>query len=209
MKTTLHTLLAAGLLFGMSAASHAAILLEIDITNPDRIYFTPTTNAPYVNSTWNSNIGFILLDFLTQDRYDYKIHTECDLRTSTGMALGDDFDTISFYKHDFPWGTIAGKDANLQNQWSPGPNTQIFQTNMPAFIGRATNTVLGYMIPLFHQPGYTNTILVGNFQNQGPIIGEYKIVPEASAYALFTLGTLVVVNGLVLRGYLARRRGLG
>lgn len=199
MKTTLHRLLVVGLLFGSAIVSQADILLRIDITDPNDILFIPTTNAPYVNDTRDSSVGVTLLNFLTADRNDYRISPLNDLRTSTGMGISDDFDLMQF--HNYNAFALPGRDALLMNQYPPGPNTQIFRTDMPAFIGLTHGEDFADIIHQFQEPGYIGDIVVGSvFTPGGPLIGEYQIIPEPSTVVMLMLGALG------LGGYATRRR---
>ncbi len=167
-----------------STASFAAILLEIDISDPSAVTFTATSNNASSDSSLNaSSNGFTIEGFFlsnpTVDYIDGNVTGTLSPVTGTTQtyAIAGTFDYLSGTETFGP-----GNDLNVTANGNAGSNSQVFSTSSTAFTGTAVMDLSSYVanLPL---AGASGSIYPG--YSLGPaVIGEWSVVPEPSTYAL-------------------------
>ena len=111
------------LVLGLASNASAAILLTVDVTNPNAVTFTGTEEMPIANGSTSVFRGFTLLDFLTASSTVSFVTNQ----TSTLVGRG-----ASQTLHDIFFPSNAGRnDLNIYDSSANG--TINLRTDRPAF----------------------------------------------------------------------------
>ncbi|MDP0499719.1 MAG: hypothetical protein Q7P63_06415 [Verrucomicrobiota bacterium JB022] len=187
-------------LCGAAAAAHAAVLLEIDISNPAAVTFTANNNLAAADSIYDADIsgGITIENFFTSS-----VTIAEDTPVGGNMtpflnanALYDLFGSYE-YAEDVEFG--VGNDLSVYS--SATGESQIFSDESPAFSGVAVFDFSAFA-ELLPAIGTTGNIFPGYTFDAEPAVGQWTVVgtviPEPSTYALGA--------GLLALGAVALRR---
>lgn len=181
-------LLAALFLFALISATQAAVLLQIDVTDPQFVIIQATGEAPGLDdSSYATTEGFFLKDFFSGNG-----------NGTAGVALFSDLKATESTEYYSPYGTnyglLSARDINI---YSTNTAPQIFTTSSPAFTGLAVFDCIAFAA-ILPELGATGDIHLGDTLNGsvGPVIGQWQIVdglvPEPSTFFLLGLGGLLL-----------------
>ena len=180
-----------GLLALAAGPLHAAVLIQVDVSNPANVTFTATGAPAGVDDAGTFTYhGATLLTFFTAA-------ADGDLDVVGNLAPSG---TTESYDASFA-DDVSGSSVDLNLRAFNGLDDQVFSTAAPAFTGTGTVdfTSLAALLP---GPGASGQLMVGWSGYPGQVIGEWAVVPEVSTCAQ------AGVMGLALVGWLVwRRRG--
>ncbi|MCB1335586.1 MAG: hypothetical protein KDK26_18595 [Roseivivax sp.] len=158
------------LVLGLASNASAAILLTVDVTNPNAVTFTGTEEMPIANGSTSVFRGFTLLDFLTASSTVSFVTNQ----TSTLVGRG-----ASQTLHDIFFPSNAGRnDLNIYDSSANG--TINLRTDRPAFRNVLTAD-LSAIAALLPGAGTFGQIILGDNPNSTsqPIVGAYQVVGVA------------------------------
>ncbi|MDP0499718.1 MAG: PEP-CTERM sorting domain-containing protein [Verrucomicrobiota bacterium JB022] len=181
-------------------SAQAAVLLEIDISNPAAVRFTATGNLAAADSVYPASIngGITIENFFTSS---VTINQDSPVGGTltpflNGNALYDLFGSYE-YAENVEFGT--GNDLSVYS--SESSESQIFSTESIAFAGEAVFDFSAF-IELLPAIGTTGNIFPGYTFDAEPAVGQWTVVgaaiPEPSTYAMGA--------GLLALGAVALRR---
>ncbi|MFN0066517.1 MAG: hypothetical protein ACKVYV_02675 [Limisphaerales bacterium] len=181
-----------GLLALVAGPLHAAVLIQVDVSNPANVTFTATGAAAGVDdaSTFTYD-GATLLGF-------FPAAADPGLDLDVGGNLTPN-GTTQRYDASFP-DDVSGSSVDLNLRAFSGLDDQAFSTSAPAFTGVGTVDFTSLAGPL-PEPGMTGQIMAGWSGEPGQVIGEWAVVPEVAPVAQ------AGVMGLAVLGFVAIRRG--
>jgi hypothetical protein len=167
------------------ASARAAVILTIDVTDPEKVLFT-ATGAHAQNNDVETSVGqgFTLLGFFNQEvDYDYTSFDRSNLKSpGASFAYGDLF--VASISGD-------GRDLNIAGS---GFVSQDFSATEAAFTGSARIDLSAWMSTL--TPGTTGDILAGDAFYNTVVIGQYQIIPEPGTISLLIGAGLLLAVGL-------------
>ncbi|MCB1676223.1 MAG: hypothetical protein KDI01_08030 [Halioglobus sp.] len=177
-------------------AARASVLLEVNISNPAAVTFTPTTAFAdneflAVDTAFN---GVTLLDFFSGNVAAF----------DGGLDAGsiDVFDTTDgSSRQALPniWVGVwpGGWTTNDLSFYEPVQTFAIsFLTTAPALVGAATHDLTGFTGLGANRSG---DLVVGE-PDSNSVIGQWRVVPAPSTAVLLALGLLLVAAGVGRRG---------
>lgn len=174
------------MLVAASIAAPAAILLEVDISNPAAVVIRSTDANPITNSnTFNNFLGVTLLQFLASDSV---ISGLIPTATLTANHAEDAYN--EWWITELNSGRL---DLNLYFDSEADATPQQFNTAQPAFTGAATLNMSSAFAAL-PSIGHTGNIIAGDATLTGPVIGQFLVIPEPSAILLLSTTSLLALR---------------
>lgn len=173
-----------------AAISQAAVLIQVDISNPNAVTFTATSATPLVDDNTVSMFdGFYLQSFLQNADNDFDI----DVLSPSSFALGTNPDELyyAFTTLGLASLNIYGGDSEL---------AQVFTTSTPAFTGSFTIT-FPFVAGSLPTVGTIGDIRVGYSSGEGAVIGQWEVVavPEPTTWALIGVAGVIVAISMQRR----------
>lgn len=171
------------------AASQAATVLLVDVTNPLAVKITATNANADANSDNIPQVaGIDLLRFFTGAVNMSVLYMSSSSLTPRGGVAYSNFEDDDY----------SGSLVDLNLIGSSLTAMQDFSTTAPAFTGEASLDLSAFAAFL-PTVGTSGNILAGaNMETNGTVIGQWQAVPEPQTYALVGVGLLGI--------YLLRRR---
>lgn len=166
-------------------ASPAAVILVIDISDPSQVTFTATdANAQNEDDESWLQEGVSLIGFFQASIADsslYYFETPPNLWSPGENFAYSTLTSINFFD---PF-----SDTYLDlSIFGSGFSTQDFSTSAPALTGSSTADLSDWL-PFLPAPGTTGNIYSGDgLSFEGPVIGQYSVIPEPSAAGLLACG---------------------
>ncbi|YCM42491.1 hypothetical protein V2O64_14365 [Verrucomicrobiaceae bacterium 227] len=186
-------------LLSFAGQATAAVVLEIDISNPAAVVFSATSGTSSTDSTLRRTYdGFTIENFFTTEV------TYSNLSDSTGdlvdqLGIGPSYSGFGTFEYSDNVGDFkAANDLSIfTNEGDAVPN-QVFAVGSVAFTGSETYDFSSTPAAL-PSPGATGNVISGYFQSgtadHGEVIGQWVVVvPEPSAAVLGVLGMLMLVK---------------
>jgi len=187
MKNALALSLALVAMSSVTQSAQAAVLIQVDISNPSAVTFTSTDAFASINDSTSTMFDGVTFDeifsasSLVSETYAGLTGSGLFPPTTTGLAYDD---------------TLTAGDGvsttDLNFYANTGSPTQSFSTGAPAFSGSATVNIAGVT---YQSVGYIGEILAG-YADGGSFdsIGQYQIVPEPGSLALLGPGGLLITR---------------
>jgi len=170
--------------FLLPLSTPAAVILIIDISDPSQVTFT-STNANAQNDDEDSWLqeGISLIGFFQASVEDlYFFDTPSGLRSPGGSFAYSTLTGINFFD---PLSPDTYQDLSI---FGSGFSTQDFSTGARALSGSSTADLTDLLASL-PPVGTTGNIYSGDgISFEGPVIGQYTVVPEPAAIGLLTCG---------------------
>ncbi|KAF0096223.1 MAG: hypothetical protein E1N59_190 [Puniceicoccaceae bacterium 5H] len=169
-------------------ASQAAVLLEIDISNPAAVRFTATDNLAAANSSYNSNIngGITIENFFTSNTIEVAAGAPVGGDLSPVIGTTATYNRYGTYQYDNTINFGQGDDLSVYTATNEGSESQVFDTSSPAFTGEAVFDFSAFAASL-PSVGTSGNIYPGYTFEAEPTVGQWMVVntaiPEPSTYA--------------------------
>lgn len=191
--TSTRVFMSAALLFAITPKPSAAVLIEINVSNPSAVTFQATGNPAAINdSSTTTLLGVTLLSFYREVITQVSPESISGDLTPSGATAA-----YGLYYVDNHSGSF--KDLNLLRE-TPLFDKQAFSTAVAAFTGTATIDFSSFPVSALPTIGTTGNLLAGFSGDFGGVIGQWTVVPEVSS------AVQAGVMGAVLLGWLTWRR---
>ncbi|MCP5516829.1 MAG: PEP-CTERM sorting domain-containing protein [Verrucomicrobiales bacterium] len=198
MKKTLALSIAGALAAGV-VTTQAAVLLQVNVSDPTAVTITATS----AHATLNDNSASTFAGVTLADFFNAPAGLNVFFMTFSTLSPAGTAQTYNwFYNNDL---SASDRGLNLYRDLA-SPQTQIFTTAAPAFTGSATLDLTklgGVVLPLGLLPtvGTIGNLVVGDGEGagSGATIGQWQVVvPEPSTWGVVSLVALGSV-GVVMR----------
>lgn len=152
-------------------ASHAAVLITIDVSDSSNVVFSATGAVPTRDQTTPLFLGLTFMGFLTGNSAEF-LSISGNLKSTTSDAFTDV--TLSNATSSLP---SAGVDLTLSKFVS---GDMVFVTTGPAFTG-TSSADFSSIAGLLPSVGTTGDIRPGLNDTITASIGTYQVIPEPSS----------------------------
>lgn len=174
-----------------TAASSAAVIMTIDISNPAAVRVTAIANNAQVNGsiTVNYNGGISLRDFFTAPSsipYGNPVGISGNWKAAGAVASYAEMVTFVFESPD----PVPGRDLSIYNRTAPESDEQTFTTTSSPFTG--TSTFNFSSIGNLPAIGTIGDVNIGFMSTHGGVIGQWQVIPEPSVALVSSLGILTL-----------------
>ncbi len=179
-KLEVLSLVAATLSLG-TIKSHAAVVIQVDVSNPAAVTWTSTSANSAIDNGGNpiSFDGGITMEnfFTATEDITTAIPVVGDLSPSGTTTAYDSLVTFSYGSPAI----VAGDDLSVFNSTASSSDVQEFSQSVRAFTGSSAIDFSGRALP---SPGMSGNVNAGFAPFNGGTIGTWVVVPEPSTWAV-------------------------